>query len=389
MAIKYMNKTQAKLIVSYGSGSNRVRKTKRITYNGKKDAERQYEEFKRQVLSDMGIDSNLTVEKMLDNYIQRFKMRGGKQTTVRAYEVAAKPVKSFFKGIKANDVNLLSVEGFVASEAKIRSPKTIKNEMSLLSSAYKQAVRRGAVKANPCEYAEIPKQVKPEIIVLTDAQIDAFLHALDSAPLDFKVLCELALFCGLRKSEILGLLNDDVGETVTVSKVRHRINGVDVIQPPKTKASVRTLAVPQFILDDIAILKQDQMNRATQCDYLIRNAWGEPTGADWCDKKMRALIKSHDLPHVTIHGLRHTYASMLISEGVPVSEVSAQLGHASIDITLRIYTHLFTEASTASKRISDMISAKWAPIGHRETNEKAPSDDNSGLSCGADERIRT
>lgn len=74
---------------------------------------------------------------------------------------------------------------------------------------------------------------------------------------------------------------------------------------------------------------------------------------------------------VPMHGLRHTYASMLIKDGVPVSEVSAQLGHASVDITLRVYTHLFTEASTASKAISDAINAKWAPEGHPKPKKKA------------------
>lgn len=74
---------------------------------------------------------------------------------------------------------------------------------------------------------------------------------------------------------------------------------------------------------------------------------------------------------VPMHGLRHTYASMLIKDGVPVSEVSAQLGHASVDITLRVYTHLFTEASTASKAISDAINAKWAPEGHQKPKKKA------------------
>lgn len=85
---------------------------------------------------------------------------------------------------------------------------------------------------------------------------------------------------------------------------------------------------------------------------------------------MRKLKSENDVPDITMHGLRHTYASMLIKEGIPVSEVSAQLGHASVDITLRVYTHLFTEASTASKAISDAINAKWAPNGHPQSEKK-------------------
>lgn len=389
MAIKYIDKTHAKLIVSIGSGKNRTRKTKNITYKGKRDAERQYREFEDKVKDESTINTELTVEGLLSWYITRFKMNGGKETTERAYTIAKKPIVAFFSKDKAKDLDLFKVEQFIASEAKIRAPKTIKNEISLLNSAYKQAIRRGMLKTNPCEYAVIPKQQKPEISILTNTEIRKFVTALDSAAIDFKVMCELALFCGLRKSEILGLHSNDVSDTVTISKVRQHMNGQDIIQTPKTKTSNRTIAVPAFILDDIKKLHEDQLTRPSSCEYLIRNKWGEAPGAAWCDKRMQELIEGNQLPHITMHGLRHTYASMLIAEGVPVSEVSAQLGHASVDITLRVYTHLFTEATTASKAISDSINKKWAPKGHLSDKEKAQSLENSGDYSGADERIRT
>lgn len=369
--IKYIDKTHAKLIVSIGSGKNRTRRTKNITYKNRRDAKNQYDAFKEKVKGERTINTVLTVDGLLTWYIERFKLNGGKDTTARAYGVAKKPIIAYFKGVKAHDVKLLDVERFIASEVKIRSPKTIKNEVSLLSSAYKQAIRRGMLKDNPCKYAAIPKQVKPEITILTKKEIKAFVAALDSAQLDFKVTCELALFCGLRKSEILGLYSNDVKDTVTICRVRHHIDGKDVIQPPKTPTSNRTLAVPAFILEDIKLLHEDQKSRPDECEYLIRNKWGEPPGAAWCDKHMKKLIKENNLTHITMHGLRHTYASMLIADGVPVSEVSAQLGHASVDITLRVYTHLFTEATTASKAISDAINSKWAPNGHPEKKKKA------------------
>lgn len=369
--IQYIDRKTAKLVVSFGSGKSRTRRTKKITYKNKRDAERQYREFENKVRSERSIDKDLTVEKLLDWYITRFEMNGGKETTARSYNVAKRAIVGYFKQEKAKDVTLYIVEKFIASETKKHSPKTIKNEMSLLSSAFKLAVRQNLLNGNPCEYAVTPRQVRKEKCILKDNEIKAFLRALDTAPLDFKVMCELALFCGLRKSEIMGLHANEVGESVTISRVRQHINGKDIIQTPKTKTSYRTLSVPAFILDDIKLLQEDQKRRPAECEYLIRNAWGEPTGNAWCDKYMRKLKKEHDLPDITLHGLRHTYASMLIAAGVPVSEVSAQLGHASVDITLRIYTHLFTEPSTASKAISDAINAKWALGGHSESNKKA------------------
>jgi len=171
--------------------------------------------------------------------------------------------------------------------------------------------------------------------------------------------------------------------------VRHHIKGKDIIQTPKTQTSARTIAVPSFILDDIKLMQEDQKTRPNECEYLIRNMWGEPPSSYWCDKYMHKLVDEHDLPPVTMHGLRHTYASMLIAEGFPVTEVSAQLGHASVDITLRYYAHLFASATTASKRISEAINQQWAPKRHQNSKEKADFVDKSASTVGADERIRT
>ena len=389
MGIEYIDSRHARLVVSYGSGKNRVRRVKRITYRNKTDAKNQYDDFREEVERNFNVDRDLTVEELLDWYINRFEKNGGKETTVRAYRTSAKPITAFFKGIKAHEVTLYMIDNFIASEVEIRSPKTIKNELSLLNSTYKHAIRRRMLNDNPCEYAEVPKQVKPKIEVLTKDQMRSFITALDDTVIDFKVMCELALFCGLRKSEIYGLRSDEVGDSVTISRVRHHIKGKDIIQTPKTQTSARTIAVPSFILDDIKLMQEDQKARPNECEYLIRNKWGEPPSSYWCDKYMHKLIDEHDLPPVTMHGLRHTYASMLIAEGFPVTEVSAQLGHASVDITLRYYAHLFASATTASKRISEAINQQWAPKRHQNAKEKADFVEKSACTSGADERIRT
>ena len=389
MGIEYIDKTHARLVVSFGSGDNRVRRVKRITYRNKTDAKNQYDSFKEEVKKTFNTDRTLTVEDLLNWYIDRFEKNGGKETTARAYKASAKPIIAFFKGFKAHDINLYMIDSFIASEADIRSPKTIKNELSLLTSAYKQAIRRGMLSDNPCEYASAPRQIRPEIDVLTLDEMYQFVAALDHACIDFKVMCELALFCGLRKSEIYGLYSDEVTDSVTIKRVRHHIKGKDIIQTPKTKTSARTIAVPEFILDDIKQMQADQKSRPNECEFLIRNQWGEPPASYWCDKHIHQLIEDQDLPHITMHGLRHTYASMLIAEGFPVSEVSAQLGHASVDITLRTYTHLFTKATTASRRISETINKKWAPKWHQDKEKDRQIAKNPTVRSGADDRIRT
>ena len=206
MGIEYLDKTHARLVVSKGTGKNRIRKVKRITYKGKKDAERQYREFQDSIA--LKVDDDITIEELLNQYIKSFETKGGKQTTVRAYKIASKPVNAVFGKYKAKDIHIHNVEKFIESETESRSAKTIRNEISLLSSAYNHAIRRGQLSENPCQYAVLPRQSRPDISILSETQINRFCEALSSQSIDFTVMCKLALFCGLRKSEIYGLKKD-------------------------------------------------------------------------------------------------------------------------------------------------------------------------------------
>ena len=357
MGIEYIDKTHARLVYTHGTGVNRVRRVKRIKYTTKKDAKRQYDDFVQSI--EDNVDSKIVVTDLLDWYIDRFRSKGGKATTAAGYVSAAKAISPIIGKRRASDLELKDIDSFIRRQQKSYSPKTIKNQMSLLNASYKDAIRYGLLSKNPCEYAVIPRQVKPDIQILSDADIDRFMVALDTTDFDFKVMCELALFIGLRRSEILGLLQTDINDTVTINKVRVRVDCKDVIQTPKTASSQRTLAVPEFIQEHVKELIKQQKSRPAQSEYLIQDAFGQAVSQSWVKDHMKKLITDNSLPHVTMHGLRHTCASMLIASGVPIADVSAQLGHSSIDITLRTYTHLFTDATTASRHISNLFDKKW------------------------------
>ena len=359
MGIEYIDRTHARLVFTRGSGANRERRVKRIRYTSKKDAKRQYDEFVRSLESD--ISSNMTITELMTWYIKRFRAAGGKETTAAGYTSAEKAISPVIGKRRASDVTLRDIDTFIRTQQKSYSPKTIKNQVSLISSSYRAAIRQGLLSRNPCEYASIPKQVKPDIQILSDEDVSRFVTALDDTDIDFKVMCELALFLGLRRSEIVGLLHSDISDTVTISKMRIRVGRKDVIQTPKTFSSRRTLSVPKFIQADIAKLIESQKTRPAQSHYLIQDGFGQPASEWWIKDHMKRLITDHDLPPVTMHGLRHTCASMLIADGVPIADVSAHLGHSSIDITLRTYTHLFTDATIASKHISNIFDKKMAP----------------------------
>lgn len=359
----YGNKNQARLTVSLGSKDNRKQFSKVITYKTKKDAKDQYDDFKNEIKG--GVESSMSVEQLLEWYIESYMISTGKETTKRFYDVCKKPLISFFKGMKANQVTTYHVDRFITAEVKKHAPKTIKNEVSLLSAAYKKAMVDGLVKKNPCEGATLPKQKrKRQITILTDETYPIFVEKLREHPnLDCRVAIELALFCGLRCSEILGITEEDVNlnfKTVSINKARHTVKGEMIIQDTKTLSSYRTVAMPTFLADDIRTLIEEHAMQPFNGAYLIQNQFGKSVTWNFLQKHLEAFLEKHDLPHVTMHGLRHTHASLLISNRMDIAGVSSQLGHSSINTTLGMYTHLFEDANSSSRRIADIFDADVA-----------------------------
>ena len=175
---------------------------------------------------------------------------------------------------------------------------------------------------------------------------------------------ELALFCGLRRSEIFGLTNSSIDTekaVIHVARTRHRLQGEDVIQGTKTKSSDRYLSLPAFLVDDIKNLRADREEKRKGLDdiefsdYLITNDFGEPCSPANFWHKLHVFEEKNGLPFVSPHGLRHTYASMMNYFGRDLVEISNQLGHASKSITLDVYTHLFEDASHVSREIANDV----------------------------------
>lgn len=296
------------------------------------------------------------------------RIKGLKETTLTGYESYAKRLKSAFKGVRAKELTPYQIEKFIASAVKGEpskgypkkaSPKTIKGYISLLSSAYKMAIRNKFLIVNPCDAVNLPKQKKPDIVVLTKEDIPKFIDALQDTSQDLKVVYELALFCGLRRSEIMGLINDDVNvlwKTIKVTRTRHRIKCEDVIQDTKTERSRRIVSVPEFVMDDITeLMRQHEEDPFIENPFLIQYA-AEPMRPDYAKRQIKEFTKAHSLPDVTLHGLRHTFATMLNASGeFDLAEISAALGHSNINTTLGIYTHLFDKQAHSARRIADFM----------------------------------
>jgi integrase len=254
-----------------------------------------------------------------------------------------------------------------------RSAKTSSSALATLQSVMRFARRCGWIVADPVElleHDERPRPTQRRQRVLGRAEIARLLAA--CAPRD-RLMIATVLYTGLRISEMLGLVWDDVDFAAGVIHVRAQLSRAHRGAParriaPKTPASVRDIPlVPQ--LARLLSAHRQQSRFARGADWVFATARGTPYGHR--NVSRRALGRAAQLaglnddgwPRVRFHDLRHTFASHLIIDlGLDVAQVSRVLGHARITITLDIYTHLFEDARHASDIRTRMAASPFAGL---------------------------
>ena len=164
--------------------------------------------------------------------------------------------------------------------------------------------------------------------------------------------CGLVLYwCGLRIGELLALSLSDIdfeGGIISVTKTYNQLSGREIISTPKTPSSVRKVSMPAFLVDElkeyIGLLyepKEDQ--RIFQISKSKINS------------NFHKLSDQAGLKRITIHGLRHSHVSLLISKKYDIFEVSKRIGHKSVKTTQDIYGHLFDDVQKSIANDLNMI----------------------------------
>lgn len=217
---------------------------------------------------------------------------------------------------------------------------------ALLHRAFAVAVLWHWLPTNPCDRVLKPAYKPTRKTLWTRAELDTFLEG--TADHWLQPLWALLLGTGCRLGEALALRWDDIGlgVAVTIEGTLHRLGGEWVVSDPKTPSATRTVILPPTVTDALQRQKaqQDAWQEAAgerwQGDgFVFTGETGKPLFASTVQHAMKRECERLGLPPVTPHGLRHLHASLLLGEGVPVTAVSARLGHANPNVTMQIYAH--------------------------------------------------
>lgn len=236
------------------------------------------------------------------------------------------------------------------------APKTIKNVVHLLSSVMSLAVDEGHVTRNPVRRVRLPQAAvgASEARFLTEEEAAALVEA---TPEFYQPLVTFLFGTGLRWSEATALqarhVNLHAG-TVRVEQAWKRIPGGWEIGPPKSSKSHRTVnaGVPALVAVESLLGRPSDPVFVTPNGNVVRHA--NFYNRIWVPSCERAGLA----PRPTIHDTRHTFASWLISDGVPLEAVQDQLGHESYETTRKVYAHLLPAVGVAAGKSASAAMAR-------------------------------
>ena len=274
------------------------------------------------------------------------------ETTVNGYRnIIRNHMRPALGAVRLSQLTPELINGYYQwlSDEKGLSPNTVRKHHVLLHTALESACRRGVLSSNPARRATPPPPVSTEVAYYTPARLCRLLREVHGLPLELPV--KLACHLGLRRSEVLGLRWRDVdlqAGLLSVRRVRTTVGCRVVEKPPKTPDSCRTLSIGALdgLLELLRGIQAVRLRDGVPCapdDYLVLDRAGKPWHPNTMTAALTGFVSERNLPPITFHGLRHTFASMANSARVPMYQISRAMGHSSPNITQRIYTHLFDQ----------------------------------------------
>ncbi|MBQ6265294.1 MAG: site-specific integrase [Clostridia bacterium] len=282
------------------------------------------------------------------------------KTYIRYKELLQRVYDSKIGHTKLIDINQMDLNDFYRSLAKpgvnkltggALSNKTIREHHNVISKVLEVAWKWGLIDENVAKRADPPSPRSKETSCMNEEEAINVLSLLRDEPIQYKTMISLLILFGIRRGELCGLEWKDIdfdNQTISIRRNSQYVSGEIITKDPKTQKSTRVLSMDDYslaLLNEYKTFQDEKKKKAgplwTDTDRLFTKYDGTPihpdTVGDWWDK----FQKRNGLEHHTLHSLRHTNASLLISHDTDVATVSGRLGHSNPNTTLKVYSHMF------------------------------------------------
>ena len=259
------------------------------------------------------------------------------------------------RGILLKNLGAKDIQLFYASEMKRVSATTVIHYHALIHKALKYAVKIDLIDVNPADNVERPKREHFEAGFYNSEEMGRLFEVSRGTKLEIPIL--LGAFYGLRRSEVIGLKWNAIDFEQNTITIKHtvtscNINGrIEIVESDttKTKSSLRTLPLVPFVKERLLALKDEQEKNRQLCgrsynkkyvDYVCVNEVGNLIKPNYVSEFFPKLLEKNGLRRIRFHDLRHSCASLMLANGVPMKQIQEWLGHSDFSTTANIYAHL-------------------------------------------------
>jgi len=266
---------------------------------------------------------------------------------------------------KLGDIRNHHIQAVYIDVGVTLSSTTVRNLHANLNACFAWAVRHHYISENPCKYTDRPAKVRPDIIVMDDAEAAAFVQKCREMPNG--VIFEFALETGMRPEEYLALRWRDItGREVSVAQaVQYRQKGGGFyFKDIKTQKGRRRISITEGLRSLVADHRRRQLeNRLklkvtwSDLDLVFPNTIGNPFPLNNLSLRyFRPIVTAAGITRpLTLYSLRHSCATLLLMHGTNAKVVADRLGHASVVMTLDTYSHVLPHIQDAATDVMGNI----------------------------------
>ena len=282
----------------------------------------------------------MTLGEWLDTWMELYVWPGDLATnTKRCYNRAVRAVPRMLSSLSIRELTVYDLRRWLLEVAK-ETPRAAQLDRQMLTKALSLAVKAGEASPALCDRELLPQiaHQAAKAAVLNTEQLRAYLAAASQTKNGLPLML---MACGLRRGEALGARWEALDLAAgTLAVVGQRMPGSDELAPCKSAAAYRVIELPQTVISTIKRMPR-------------------PIGGGWlCDVPSRSIYRVHEqllsqlqLPRVTLHGLRHSFATAAVQQGVPIKVLQGALGHAHYQLTADLYADHLPPVSCVSRSV--------------------------------------
>ncbi|TDQ39190.1 site-specific integrase [Aureibacillus halotolerans] len=341
-------------------------------FRTKKEAQAAAHEVESQLRSGISVHAieDISFAQYFNDWVSVYKSHTRKNTYER-YQTSCRTIKKHFGSKPIQKITKVEYQKFLNKYAKgdeqERSKATVRKINTHIRACVKDAIDEGIIKIDFTRSAVLggkkekrgdekhlhyddSKRLATEIIKRLDKSISYYIML-------------IALVSGCRYAEIVGLTRKDFDfekGTISINKTwGYKKEMHEGFGPTKNEQSVRTIAIDGNTMKIFKGLFENIPENIHKLVFYSRSSQYKVVANNTVNKTLRALLEELSIPNISVHGLRHTHASVLLYSGVSIYFVSERLGHGDLETTMNTYAHLVKELRQKDEEKTTEVFSEW------------------------------